>query len=76
MDKKWYTSSTGTGDVSLTIKGAMVAIVPLIVMIANTQGFAVDESIIISFIDSIFTVVASVMVVVGVCRKIYLSFKK
>ncbi len=75
MEKKWYHSSDGSGNLSLTIRGAIVAIVPIIVAILSSQGINIDQNVVIDFVDSIFAAIAAVMIAVGIGRKIYYRFK-
>lgn len=76
MDKKWYHSSDGSGNLSLTIRGALVALVPVLVAILSSQGINIDQNVIVDFIDSIFAVLAAAMIAVGLGRKIYYKLKR
>lgn len=75
MDKKWYHSSDGSGNLSLTVRGAIVAIVPIVVAILSSQGIQVDQNVIIDFVDSIFAVIAAAMIAFGLGRKVYYKLK-
>lgn len=75
MEKKWYHSSNGSGSLSLTIRGALVAIVPIIVAILASQGINIDEIAVVEFIDSIFAAAAAVLIVAGLGRKLYYRLK-
>lgn len=75
MDKKWYHSSDGSGNLSLTVRGAIVAIVPIVVAILSSQGIQVDQNVIIEFVDSIFAVIAAAMIAFGLGRKVYYKLK-
>jgi uncharacterized membrane protein len=71
---KLLSSSANENNLSLTIKGLLVALVPLI--IAILRGFGVDmaEIEVTSVIDAIFGVVASVMILFGLARKLYYKY--
>jgi uncharacterized membrane protein len=71
--KKVLTSSSGSGNLSLTIKGLLLALVPVIISIAKTQGIEVAESDVVNIINNIFTIASLIAVVIGLVRKIYLS---
>lgn len=75
-EKKWWESSSGDGSLALTLKGALIAIVPVVIALLGTQGINVDENATVEFINVVFTIIASFTVLIGLGRKIYLSFKK
>lgn len=75
MENKWYHSSDGSGNLSLTIRGAIVAIIPIIVAILASQGINVDQNAIIDLVDSIFAAVAAIMIAYGLGRKFYYKLK-
>ena len=68
MEKKWYHSSDGSGNLSLTIRGALVALVPILVAILSSQGINIDQNVIVDFIDSIFAVLAAAMIMLALDR--------
>jgi len=67
---KWYVSSTGEG-ISLTLKGAIVALVPTIVLIANYFGADLTTNAILADIEVIWTGIAALMIIIGFLRKVY-----
>jgi len=75
-NKKWWESSSGDGSIALTLKGALIAIVPVVIAVLSSQGIVVDESATVDFINTVFTIVASFTVLIGLGRKIYNSVKK
>jgi hypothetical protein len=66
-------SSTGSGNLSLTIKGLLISLVPITIAILQAQGYSIAEADLTQAIDTVFTTIASVTVAVGLIRKIYLS---
>jgi hypothetical protein len=66
----WYVSSTGQG-LSLTIKGALMALVPLILFWAKAKGLPLSEADITNTIEQITTGIAAGIVVAGLFRKAY-----
>ena len=76
MKNKWFLSSTGNGDLSLAIKGAMLGIVPVIITLASMSGLEITQDQIVQVINQIFTVVSAVVVLIGLIRKIYNTYKR
>lgn len=72
-ESKWYHSSNGSQNLALTVKGALLAIVPIIIAILTAQGFSVTENELVDLINSIFTAVSAIAVVAGLTRKFYYS---
>lgn len=72
----WYVSSTGQG-LSLTIKGILVGLIPIIIMLAN-MFFSVDltQVELVDIVDQVTTLIATVVTVLGLVRKVYLKFVK
>jgi len=73
---KWYTSSTGKG-VSLTLKGTIVALIPLILIITKTANLNIGQeelNLLAENLDqaiiAITSAISAVMVVYGGIRKI------
>lgn len=64
-------SSADPNKLSLTIKGALVALVPIIVLVLKGVGLDVTEVEILDIINQGFVVVSSVMVFAGLARKLY-----
>jgi hypothetical protein len=76
MTDKWFQSSTGTGDLALTIKGFLIALVPFIIIAAKYYGFAeLQEIDVINWIEGITAGIAAVIVFIGVVRKIANRFE-
>lgn len=75
-DKKWYESSTGTGNLALTVKGALLALVPVAIAVLSSQGINLAESDVVDFINSVFTALSAIALVFGLGRKVYYSLKK
>ena len=73
-NNKWYTSSTGSG-LSLTIKGLLVGIVPIIVGLARVYGYDLTENELLNFIDVVFQAVSISLVFVGLLRKLYIKLE-
>ncbi len=69
-------SSANPDKLSLSIKGAAVYLIPIVVLIAKASGFEVAEADLIGLVNSIALVVASVVTAIGLARKIYNKIKK
>jgi len=76
QNDKWFTSSTGSGNMALTIKGALLAIVPIVIAILSSQGYTLTENDIVDVINTGFTVVSAVAVFLGVARKMYYALAR
>ena len=64
-------SSVNPENISLTFKGIALALVPLLIIILKGFDITVAESDLISLIESITAVIAGVMVVFGLFRKLF-----
>ena len=73
-NNKWYTSSTGSG-LSLTIKGLLVGVVPIIVGLARVYGYDLTEEELLNFINVGFQTVSISLVFVGLLRKLVIKFQ-
>lgn len=72
----WYISSTGQG-LSLTVKGVLVGLVPIIIFTFNMIfGIDLTEIELMDIINEVTTVIASAVTVFGLVRKVYLKFVK
>jgi len=76
MYNKYLGSSVNPNKLSLTIKGALIALVPIIVAILKASGVDITEISLIDLINSIFTAVSALLVVYGLGRKIFYKVKK
>lgn len=70
---KWFLSSTGNGDISLTIKGILMSVIPLVITIARLKGSEVQESDLVEVVQLITAMVASMTVAYGLGRKIIIA---
>jgi hypothetical protein len=68
--KKWFLSSTGSGDLSLTIKGLLVGLLPLIMAVIQLTGHDIAQGQVEEFITAVTGAIASIAVVLGMVRKI------
>lgn len=73
-DSKWYASSTGEG-VSLTLKGVVTALVPVIIGLLRHYNVQVTESEIADFVNAAFTAASAFMVIYGLGRKAYYKLR-
>jgi len=77
MEKnKWYMSSTGSGAVSLTLKGLIIGIVPAGIMVLGMAGVSFSEADLTQLIQQLSAIVASITVAYGLLRKLYVAWKK
>lgn len=62
-------SSENPENLSLTIKGVLLAIVPIILAIGQVKGWSVTEGDLSSFIESVTGVLSGVIICYGLARK-------
>jgi len=67
----FLSSSVNSDKWALTFKGIALALVPLLIIILKGFDITVAESDLISLIESITAVIAGVMVVFGLFRKLF-----
>jgi len=70
MNNQWWTSSDGTGNLALTIKGLLVALVPLSITAFQHYGYNIAQDDVTTAIEAIWAAVAAVVIAVGLIRKI------
>jgi len=71
INNKWYQSSTGSENMALTIKGALLAIVPVLIAVLSSQGYTLTENDVVEVINAAFTTVSAVALFLGLARKMY-----
>lgn len=84
MQEKWWASSAGTGDLSLTLKGLILVNIPYIIWIARIVfGTDIPEDGLVAIADAVASVVAlgtgllsALMVLVGLLRKAVNWFRR
>lgn len=74
MKNKYLGSSANPEKLALTIKGALVSLVPLLVIIFTNYNIDITSDEIMEIINAIFAVVGSVMVMWGIVRKVYYKY--
>lgn len=67
-------SSKNPESIALTIKGALVSLVPLLVIIFTNYNIDITSDEIMEVINAIFAVVGSIMVMWGIVRKVYYKY--
>lgn len=74
--KKWFLSSSGSGDLALTIKGLLMSIVPLVVIALRATGheIVIGEAEIDQLVLAISGIVSGVAIIAGVVRKVFAFF--
>lgn len=68
-------SSTRSGNLSLTVKGLLVALIPIAISVANYYGIILDENTLFDGVEQLFTAISAVMVLIGLGRKLYYANK-
>jgi len=73
---KFLVSSANSENISLTIKGIAVAVVPIILLVLNNAGVEISQTEIDEIVSVIISLVSMAMVAYGLLRKIYFFVKK
>ena len=68
-------SSANGQNLSLTVKGILVALIPIITTLAGKLGVVIAQGELATIIEGIVGVIASIMIVYGAGRKIYIRKK-
>lgn len=66
----WWASSSGTGDLALTIKGLLVALIPVAIGVAKHYEIELTESDLLEGVQAVTAVISAIVVFVGLLRKI------
>ncbi len=74
-NKKWFLSSSGSGDLALTIKGLLMLLVPSLLFVSQSFGWNWSETLITNWIILISSLVSTAMLVWGVMRKVAIAIK-
>jgi len=69
--KKWWHSSVDAGKLSMRVKGALTAFVPVIVLAAQLKGWDIAQEGIMAVVDTIVYAVGAIGSLVGVGISIY-----
>ena len=64
-------SSENPENLSLTIKGILVALIPTVVYLGGVFGLNVAEADLTQFVSAIATLISAGMIIVGLLRKAY-----
>jgi hypothetical protein len=77
MEKgKWFNSSADATALSITIKGILIAWIPMIIAIGQFFDLAITQETLTELIQSLTAIISSVMIVFGIIRKIYYKIEK
>ena len=68
-------SSADPEKLAMTIKGAALALIPIVIVILKAVGVELADTDLVSLIEAISAAVAAVMIVYGIGRKIYKKVK-
>jgi len=73
---KYLGSSVNENELSLTIKGLLLGLVPLALYLTSLAGVEVSSGGLTDIINQIFVGVSGLTTLVGLGRKIYVKLKK
>lgn len=78
--KKLFTwlvySSENPENFSLTLKGAVATILPVVILLASQLGFSLDGSNVEQYILSAITILTTAVTLFGLIRKMVNTFKE
>lgn len=69
-------SSANPKELSMTIKGAVIGFVPIVIALFQLLGIGVSEELLIDIIQAIGVFVSSFIMLFGLLRKAYYTIKK
>ena len=64
-------SSKNPEKLSLTIKGFLMGLVPLIILVGSINGISITETTLVDFIQAFTTGIAGLMMAWGILRKFF-----
>ena len=68
--KKWWESSVDAGKMSMRLRGALVALVPIILFIAQSSGLEIGQDGVMYMIDIVVNLFSAVALAWGVVTSI------
>lgn len=69
-------SSVNPNNLSLTIKGILISLIPAAIIVAKYAGYTTDEATLMNIIEQITIIISVVVTVTGLFRKLVVSLKK
>ena len=73
---KYLGSSVNPNNLSLTVKGAIISLIPLIVIILTNYNIDITSEELIEVVNAIFSALGAIMLAWGAVRKIYFTYFK
>ena len=70
MNNQWFQSSSGTGDLALTLKGLLVALIPLFIIAAKFYNVELMYDEVLSVVEGVVGAISATMVAIGLLRKL------
>ena len=64
-------SSANSENLSLTIKGAFIMLIPLIIIVAGQFGITLSETDLVQWVEALLLAVSGIIIFFGLCRKFY-----
>ena len=68
-------SSTDASKLALTWKGVLLALVPILIAVAQSFSVTLDSSELTNMIESLFAVLSALTVCLGLIRKVYYKLR-
>lgn len=67
--KQFFESSTNSGEISLTLKGIAVLLIPIGIQFANKHGVAITQDMFMQGVSQISAIIAQLAIAIGLIRK-------
>jgi len=67
-------SSENPENLSLTLKGAVATLLPVVIILAQQLGFTLDTANIDAFMLSVITICTTAITLLGLVRKLYNTY--
>ncbi len=68
-------SSANPEELSLTVKGALIGLIPILIFILGQSGYIITDNELVEIINNFFIIISNAMMIYGALRKIYYSRK-
>lgn len=68
---KLMASSAGDGSLSLTIKGILIGLIPMIIIVGKFFQISFTETELMNIFETFAAIVSGIIICIGLARKIY-----
>jgi hypothetical protein len=72
---QWFLSSTGSGDLAATLKGLLIALLPLLIVAGQRYHIAITENDIMNVIAAVSAAISAAVTAFGLIRKLVIALQ-